>query len=91
MPRIKLYSATLEHIDHVRSRVLSRRYDIPYANEDTWMGMQNIIGEIEKNIKIIKTGEYFNWGYGHTPFSIFHDTADPVGYCINYKKYKPVL
>ncbi|NLW40296.1 MAG: MBL fold metallo-hydrolase [Tissierellia bacterium] len=83
---------THEHIDHVRGvGVLSRRYDIPiYANEDTWMGMQNIIGEIrEKNIKIIKTGEYFQLGdMDILPFSIFHDAADPVGYCINYKNIK---
>lgn len=83
---------THEHIDHVRGvGVLSRRYDIPiFANEKTWIGMDNIIGEIkDKNIKIIESDKDFQLAdLGIHPFEIFHDAADPVGYCIYYKNIK---
>ncbi|GFN37151.1 MBL fold metallo-hydrolase [Tepidimicrobium xylanilyticum] len=83
---------THEHIDHVRGvGVLSRKHDIPiYANEKTWISMKNIIGEIkEKNIKLIETNKYFQLGdIDILPFSTFHDAADPLGFCINYKKIK---
>ena len=47
---------THEHSDHIKGvGVLSRKYDIPiYANDDTWLAMENSIGKIkEHNIKVI--------------------------------------
>lgn len=83
---------THEHIDHVKGiGVISRKYDIPiYANEKTWVCMSNLIGEIqEKNIKIIQSNESFQLkDLGIHPFSIFHDAADPVGYCFYHKNIK---
>ena len=83
---------THEHIDHVRGvGVLSRRYDIPIlANEKTWLSMGKIIGEIkDKNIKIIESDKDFQLAdLGVHPFKIFHDAAEPVGYCIYYKNVK---
>ncbi|MFA7533670.1 MAG: MBL fold metallo-hydrolase [Tissierellaceae bacterium] len=83
---------THEHIDHVKGvGILSRRFDLPiYANEQTWLGMKNIIGEIkEKNIKTFITEEYLSIkDISIYPVSIFHDALDPVGYIFNYKKTK---
>lgn len=83
---------THEHIDHIRGvGVLSRRYDIPiYANEKTWMKMEGIIGEIkESNIKIIESNKEFQLGdLDIHSFEVFHDAAEPVGYCIYNKNVK---
>lgn len=83
---------THEHIDHVKGLgVMSRRYDIPIvANEKTWVSMRNSIGNIkEKNIKVINSEKGFELGdLGVYPFRIFHDAADPVGYCFYYKNKK---
>lgn len=81
---------THEHIDHVKGvGVLSRRYDIPIlANTNTWLNMN--IGEIkDKNTKIIESDKDFELvDLGVHPFKIFHDAAEPVGYCMYYKNIK---
>ena len=83
---------THEHIDHVKGvGILSRRYDIPIlANEKTWLSMDKIIGKIkDKNIKIIESDKDFQLeDLVIHPFKIFHDAAEPVGYCIYYKNIK---
>lgn len=83
---------THEHTDHVRGvGVLSRRYDLPlYANEKTWLGMENRIGKIkEKNIKIFTTEDFLEIkDLTVNPISIFHDAMDPVGYVVHYKDKK---
>ncbi len=83
---------THEHRDHTKGvGVLSRRYDIPiYANEKTWISMENIIGEIEeKNIKTFENDEFFQLrDLDILPFSIFHDAVDPVGYCVYHNNKK---
>ncbi|CCQ94042.1 putative metallo-hydrolase yycJ [[Clostridium] ultunense Esp] len=83
---------THEHIDHIRGvGVLSRRYDIPiYANQSTWTRMERAVGEIKaKNIKIIESNEDFQLGdLDIHSFKVFHDAAEPVGYCIYHKNIK---
>ncbi len=83
---------THEHIDHIKGvGILSRRYDIPIiANENTWLGMNKIIGEIKaKNVKVIESDKDLELkDLGVHPFKIFHDAAEPVGYCIYYKDIK---
>ncbi|MCF6464429.1 MBL fold metallo-hydrolase [Clostridium sp. Cult2] len=83
---------THEHIDHIRGvGVLSRRYNIPiYANEKTWMKMEGVIGEIKKrNIKKIESNKDFQLGdLDVHSFKVFHDAAEPVGYCIYHKNIK---
>ncbi len=83
---------THEHIDHIRGvGVLSRRYDIPiYANQNTWLNMERAIGEIKgKNIKIIESDKDFQLGdLDVHSFKVFHDAAEPVGYCIYHKNTK---
>ena len=82
---------THEHMDHVKGvGVISRRYDIPiFANEKTWAAMSHLIGDIaDKNIRIFQTNKGFELkDLAVYPFSIFHDAAEPVGYCL-YHKYQ---
>jgi len=83
---------THEHIDHVKGiGVISRRYDIPiYANEKTWVAMRGLIGSVEdKNIKVIESDKSFQlMDLGIHPFRIFHDAADPIGFCFYHKNVK---
>lgn len=83
---------THEHIDHIKGvGIISRRYDTPiFANRDTWISMGSSIGKIKtENIKIIETEKDFELkDLGVYPFSVFHDAAEPVGYCFYYKNVK---
>lgn len=83
---------THEHMDHVKGvGVISRRYDIPiFANEKTWAAMSHLIGDIaDKNIRIFQTNKGFELkDLAVYPFSIFHDAAEPVGYCLYHKNIK---
>lgn len=80
---------THEHSDHVKGvGVLSRKYDIPiYANGDTWIAMEPIIGKIkEHNIKVMdKRTTVTIKDLEIKSFNIPHDAAGPVGYTINSK------
>lgn len=83
---------THEHRDHSKGvGVMSRRYDIPIlANENTWVNMERIIGEIkDKNIKILETDKDFQLkDLGIHPFRTFHDAAEPIGLCFYHKNVK---
>ncbi|RKD32103.1 MBL fold metallo-hydrolase [Thermohalobacter berrensis] len=83
---------THEHKDHTKGvGVLSRRYNIPiYANESTWKGMMNGIGNIkDENILTFKTDKDFELrDLGIFPFRVSHDANEPVGFCFCYKKEK---
>jgi len=75
-----------EHIDHVKGiGVLSRRYRLPvYANAATWRAMPSQVGEIPEELRcVFETGKTFSIGdLDIESFSISHDAADPVGFCI---------
>ena len=77
---------THEHRDHTGGvGILSRRYDIPvFANEKTWNAMENDLGKINPmHRKTFNHTENFLVGdIEVSPFSIPHDAADPVGYCL---------
>ncbi|NLY85438.1 MAG: MBL fold metallo-hydrolase [Tissierellia bacterium] len=83
---------THEHRDHVKGvGVLSRRYDLPiYANKNTWLEMEKIIGEVkEKNIKVFETDKYLNINdIDIHPIKVFHDAKEPVGFIFYYNKVK---
>lgn len=83
---------THEHSDHIKGvGVLSRKYDLPvYANEKTWMAMQDKIGGVSlRNQRQFYTGEDFYIGaMGINPFSIPHDAAEPVGYAFYHGTLK---
>jgi phosphoribosyl 1,2-cyclic phosphodiesterase len=81
---------THEHIDHIKGvEVLSKQLGIPIlANSDTAKAMCEILNMTPK-FKIFSTGEMFEFGdiICH-PFSVQHDTADPVALTVKVKDTK---
>lgn len=75
---------THEHSDHIKGAgVISRKYDLPiYANEKTWCAMEDKLGRTEeKNRRVFETDRSFCIdGIEILPFSIPHDTVDPVAF-----------
>lgn len=81
---------THEHSDHIKGAgVVSKKYGLPvFATEKTHIAMKNC-GISEKNIKYISPDGDFEIGtIGIRPFSIPHDSADPVGYSFFLKNAK---
>lgn len=81
---------THEHSDHIKGlALLARRLGIPVlANAETAKGIYAAIGERPK-FKIFTTGETFQFGDLHVhPFSVPHDTLDPVAFTIETKGVK---
>lgn len=75
---------THEHNDHIGGvGVLSRRYKLPvYANPATHRAAEKRVGELAARMEF-GTGEKFTVdGLRVHPFSVSHDTADPVGFVI---------
>lgn len=75
---------THEHSDHIQGlKVLAFKYGIPVlANHGTAKGIVEYLGECPK-FKIFATGESFTFKDLHIhPFSIQHDTLDPVAFTI---------
>ena len=77
---------THEHKDHTGGvGILSRRYDVPvFANIKTWNAMAPDLGKMKpEHRQCFEHTESFSVGdIEITPFSIPHDAADPVGYCL---------
>lgn len=76
---------THEHSDHIKGvGVLSRRYNIPvYANELTWVAMQNQIGNIkEHNIRVMSESQVNIKDMDILSYKIPHDAACAQGYAI---------
>lgn len=81
---------THEHADHVKGLdVFASKYDLPvFANIDTAKALHQM-GAKSLNYTIFTTGEPFQYaGCEITPFSIQHDTLDPVGFTIAEKDVK---
>lgn len=79
-----------EHTDHIRGlSSLALDYNIPvFANSDT---AKAIIGYLQKSpkFKIFSTGESFEFGdIMIHPFSVQHDTLDPVGFTCTINSVK---
>jgi phosphoribosyl 1,2-cyclic phosphodiesterase len=76
---------THEHTDHIQGlKVLAFKLGIPvFANTETAKGIvETFHGECPK-FKIFSTGETFEYGdFQIHPFSIQHDTLDPVAFTI---------
>lgn len=73
-----------EHIDHIQGlKVLANRLGIPVlANAETAKGIVETLGDCPK-FKIFSTGETFEFGDLEIhPFSVQHDTLDPVAFTI---------
>jgi phosphoribosyl 1,2-cyclic phosphodiesterase len=81
---------THEHTDHIRGlSTLAFRHKIPvFANSDTAKAIVEILGEAPR-FKIFSTGETFEFGDIEVhPFSIQHDTLDPVAFTIKTGQLK---
>lgn len=81
---------THDHIDHIQGlRVLAYKYGIPvFANHETAKGIVEAFHDCPK-FKIFSTGETFEFGDIEIhPFTIPHDTVDPVGFTIRVDRLK---
>lgn len=81
---------THEHTDHIQGlRVLAIKMGIPvFANTETAKGIVDQIQECPK-FKIFSTGETFEFGDLEIhPFTIQHDTLDPVAFTIKFDGLK---
>ena len=76
---------THEHTDHIKGLItLACKNKIPvFANSDTAKAIVEILGEIPR-FKIFSTGETFEFGDIEIhPFSVQHDTLDPVAFTLH--------
>jgi phosphoribosyl 1,2-cyclic phosphodiesterase len=81
---------THEHVDHVRGLAsIAIKYKIPvFANSDTAHAILETLDEAPK-FKIFSTGETFEFGDLEIhPFSIQHDTLDPVAFTVRTSNLK---
>lgn len=81
---------THEHSDHILGlKMLAYKMGIPIlANSETAKGIVNCFHDIPK-FKIFSTGETFEFGDMEIhPFSIQHDTLDPVAFTIKIENLK---
>ncbi len=81
---------THEHTDHIQGlRVLAYKTGIPvFANNETAKGIVNTFHDCPK-FKIFSTGETFEFGDLEIhPFSISHDTLDPVAFTVRFDGMK---
>lgn len=81
---------THEHRDHIAGlSVIAEKLKIPIlANAETVKGIYAATG-VRSRFKIFTTGEAFEFGDLEIhPFSIPHDTLDPVGFIIRTQNFK---
>lgn len=81
---------THEHTDHIQGlKVLAYKMGIPvFANHETAKGIVEAFHDCPK-FKIFSTGETFEFGDLEIhPFSIQHDTLDPVAFTIRTNNLK---
>lgn len=79
-----------EHTDHIAGlKVLASKMNIPIlANGETAKGIASFLKHVPK-FKIFGTGETFEFGdFEVHPFTIQHDTPDPVAFTIKTDKHK---
>lgn len=88
---------THEHSDHIKGvGIFSRKYNTPiYATQKAWDKMlaENMLGAVkEENRRILEKNVYMQHGKLRIlPYSIHHDSVDPVGYIFEYKDKKITL
>jgi phosphoribosyl 1,2-cyclic phosphodiesterase len=76
---------THEHSDHVRGLdVLIKRLNVPvYLSQGTWETLKKDKNRNIKHVHIFSAGKGFEIGdIEFESFSVMHDAADPVGYCL---------
>ena len=85
LSRVKAVLVTHSHTDHISGLpVLLNRYDIPvYANAMTAESVAALERLDDSRFVCFENGQEFEVaGFTVAPFSIPHDTADPVGYLV---------
>lgn len=85
LEEIQAILITHEHTDHIKGvATLANKLNIPiFANSDTARGILAACGGISLPFKIFSTGETFFFADLEIhPFSIQHDTLDPVAFTI---------
>ncbi len=91
--KIKGILLTHEHGDHIMGvGITARKLDIPvYATSGTFNGKKKIFNGSEILVTINR-GEEFEVGpFEILPFSVSHDAADPVQFCVHSGKKKIAL
>ncbi len=81
---------THDHVDHIQGlKVLACKMGIPvFANHETAKGIVDHLHDCPK-FKIFSTGETFEFGDIEVhPFSVQHDTLDPVAFSIRFEDLK---
>lgn len=81
---------THEHHDHITGAgILSRRFSLPvYINHPTYQAAAARLGRLYEH-RQFATGTPFSVGcLSVHPFSVSHDTADPVGFVIAGSRYR---
>ena len=81
---------THEHNDHISGAgILSRRFSLPvYINHPTYKAAAQKLGRLY-DYRQFATGTPFSVGrLSVHPFSISHDTADPVGFVLSGTRYR---
>jgi phosphoribosyl 1,2-cyclic phosphodiesterase len=87
---IQAILVTHEHSDHIKGlRLVSEHFNIPFlANAETAKGIYAALG-VKLRCKLFTTGEPFEFGDLEVhPFSISHDTLDPVAFTIQSEGIK---
>ena len=80
-----------EHSDHVKGLdVLAKKLNIPlYMSQGTWNALKKHMSKHEKHVRVFSAGEGFEIeDIGFESFSVLHDAADPVGFCIYHEESK---
>ncbi len=97
LPDVDGILVTHEHSDHVKGLgVLARRYHVPiYATEGTIRAMKKMttLGKIPDELyHPIAADQGFQIGdLEIEPFTISHDAAEPVGYCVEHNGKKAAV
>ncbi len=89
LDEIEAVLITHEHADHIKGLASLCKRGIPlYANSETAKAILSTIDEMPK-FRIFSTGEPFEFGDLEIhPFSVQHDTLDPVAFTIKAEGHK---
>ncbi len=87
---------THEHTDHVRGAdTISARHDVPiYASHGTWAALEGRPikkAALKNRIAFDSGGDFYINDFNIQPFSIPHDAADPVAFCMVNRGKKIII